>query len=279
MSKISNLKIDSHQHFWSYDPEVFSWIPDSMKDIRKDFFPEDLQPILQKNGIDGCISVQTIQNEHETEFLLDLAAKNEFIKAVVGWVDLSAENVEERLKSFGENPLFKGVRHTVYDEKGEFLLKPDFQNGISKLSAQNRTFDLLVFDYQIDSAIKLIEKFPNQAFVLDHLAKPSISEGISEEWKRKMAELAQNPNVFAKLSGMTTQTNFDWKKTNFFPFLDVMFENFGPERLMFGSDWPVCLSAGKYEDSINILEEYFSWENHETMERIFCGNAVEFYGI
>jgi L-fuconolactonase len=271
-------RIDSHQHFWKYDPKVFGWIPDSMNRIKRDFLPEDLRPILKKNNIGGCVAVQVVQNERESEFLLNLASKNAFIIAVVGWVDLSAPNVEERLNFFSRNPLFKGIRHTVYDEAGEFLLKPEFQNGISNLSDQNLTFDLLVFEYQLNSAIKLVEKFPNQAFVLDHLAKPDISKKISAEWKRKMAILAQNPNVYAKLSGFTTQTeDFRWKRDQFLPFLDTMFETFGPDRLMFGSDWPVCLSAGSYETGINILEDYLSGEAPGTVEKIFGGNAIGFY--
>ena len=238
MSQTSNLTIDSHQHFWKYDPVTYSWINENMFSIRKDFFPEDLRPVLQKNRIDGCVSVQADQSEDETKFLLNLAAENLIVKAVVGWVDLSAGNVSGRLDHFAQDLFFKGVRHTVYDDKGEFMLQPAFQRGIAALSEFGLTYDILAFDYQLPGAIGLVKKFPDQPFVLDHMGKPRISsEGPSMQWKESIRELASYRNSYCKLSGMVTETtDFSWKSSDFIPYLDVVVEAFGVDRVMYCSD-------------------------------------------
>ena len=197
------MNLDSHQHFWHYDPVKYSWLDDSMASIQKDFMPMDLEPVLRKNGFEGTILVQADQSEEETEFLLNLAEKHSFIKGVVGWVDLSSDKVGDRLKHFSRNPYFKGVRHTVWDQQGEFMTEKAFQEGISKLANFDLAYDLLVFDYQLPGAVKLVEKFPDQRFVLDHMGKPQISaEGPSKEWKTNIERLAKNSNVFCKLSGL-----------------------------------------------------------------------------
>ena len=271
------MKIDAHQHFWQYDPQKYSWVP---KGIQRNFSPADLEPLLRKNGFEGCIAVQADQSEEETVKLLEMANTYSYIKGVVGWVDLSAENVEERLELYSRDPAFKGVRHTVWDEKGEFMTSPAFQRGVAKLSDFKLTYDILAFDYQLNSAVELVKTFPDQKFVLDHLGKPPISEGISEIWKRNIIELANSGKVYCKISGLVTQVSDpSWNDSDLFPFLEVVTAAFGSDRLMFGSDWPVCLSAATYEEVLEVVEEFYRDFSGEEKEMIFGGNATRFYNL
>lgn len=280
MSDISNLRIDSHQHFWKYDPDKYSWITDEMSPIRRDFLPEDLEPVLRKNGFDGCIAVQADQSEEETVRLLEHANTHRFIKGVVGWVGLAAQNVEERLELYSRDQFFKGVRHTVWDEKGEFLLDSAFQKGVAALEKFDLTYDVLVFDYQLKGAVDFVAQFPNQPMVLDHMGKPKISEKPSLQWISKCKGLGRHEHVFCKISGLVTETeNFLWKKDDFFPFLDTIVETFGVDRLMFGSDWPVCLSAASYHEVVGIVHSYFSNFSEEDKRKIFGQNAIRFYNL
>lgn len=275
-----SLKIDSHQHFWMYDPVRYSWINESMKSLRRDFFPDDLKPVLKRHGFDGCIAVQADQSEEETEMLLKLATEYKFIKGVVGWVDLTSPDVGESMKYFSENPLFKGVRHIIFDERGKFMLDPAFLKGIARLQEYNLTYDILAFDYQLPGAIGLVKKFSEQPFVLDHMGKPKTSEVPSSEWIRNVEILASCGNVYCKVSGLVTEAeNFQWEKEKISPFLDVVCNSFGEDRLMFGSDWPVCLSAATYEEVVKVVEENFSLASKQNVEKIFGANAARFYRI
>lgn len=249
------MKLDSHQHFWNYDPEIYHWIDDSMAKLRRDFKPLDLKPVLEKNEVEGCIAVQADQSERETKFLLEISMHHDFIKAVVGWVDLIAPNVVERLEYYSRNPVLKGIRHTVFDKKGEFMADPGFRNGIDKLQKFGFTYDILVFENQLPEAVQLVKEFPHQAFVLDHMGKPIISsEGPSEIWKRNIEEMGRYDNVYCKVSGIFTQTpGGKWKDCDFTPYLDWVVKIFGTDRLMFGSDWPVCLAAASYEKTLKFL--------------------------
>ncbi|MCB4799663.1 amidohydrolase family protein [Neotamlana laminarinivorans] len=276
------MRIDAHQHFWIFNPVRDSWIDDSMLVIRKDFLPKDLKPILKANNIDGCIAVQADQSEKETNFLLECALNNPFIKGVVGWIDLCNENVEERLKHFTQNKLFKGVRHIVQAETEDFVLRNDFLNGISKLSKYNLVYDILVFPNQLENVIKMVAKFPEQEFVLDHIAKPKISEGLiaNTNWKTNIKRLASYKNVSCKVSGMITETqDFKWEEKDFYEFLNVVVEAFGTDRLLFGSDWPVCLLAGEYQDVLQIIEQYFSAFSKEDVSKIMGDNAARIYKL
>lgn len=274
------MKIDAHQHFWNYDPVRDSWIDESMQVIRKDFLPKDLKPILEANNVDGCIAVQADQSEIETEFLLQCAQKNPFIKGVVGWVDLRANNVKERLAFFSRDKNFKGVRHIVQAEKEDFVLGKDFQRGIGQLSQFNLVYDLLVFPNQLANAIKLVERFPNQQFVLDHIAKPQISKGLDRAWVENIEKLASFKNVACKISGMVTETeNFNWKSEMFTPFLETVTKAFGTNRLLFGSDWPVCLLAGQYKSVLQIIENYFIGFSEEEKQMIMGENAIKIYNL
>ena len=272
--------IDSHQHFWNYDPIRDSWIDDSMSIIRKNFLPKDLEPILIENGVDGCIAVQADQSELETQFLIDCACSNSFIKGVVGWVDLASKNIDNRLNHFSLNPSFKGVRHIVQAEKKNYLLRKDVQNGISKLKEYNLTFDLLIYPHQIMNAVELVKKFSDQTFILDHIAKPNISKPVSDEWKYGIKLLSENHNVSCKISGMVTETNnFKFNKNDFTPFLDVIFNCFGSERIMFGSDWPVCLVAASYNQTIKIIHNYLENCSKKIKDDIMGNNAVKIYNL
>jgi len=274
------MKLDSHQHFWKYSPQQHNWIDDSMVSLKRDFLPNDLEPHLVKNKIEACVVVQADQSEKETEFLLELATQYEFIKGVVGWVDLRAKNVEERLQFYSQNQYFKGVRHIVQSEKQDFLLDPAFQNGIGKLGNLNLTYDLLIYSHQIEAAIKLVSQFPNQKFVLDHLAKPNIKNGKIDPWKNQIQRLAQFSNVSCKISGMVTEADHSqWKPSDFIPYLDIVFDAFGENRILFGSDWPVCLLAASYQEVYQLITDYTANFSLEQRDKLFGANAERFYNI
>lgn len=247
--------------------------------IQKDFFPQDLAPVLLKNQIYACVAVQADQSEEETEFLLKLADEHDFIKGVVGWIDLTAANVEERVEHYSQNSLFKGVRSVVFDNEGEFMRDPDFRNGISHLNKYGLTYDILAFDYQLSATVDLVRKFPEQAFVLDHMGKPQISKGVSEDWRENIRKLADCENVSCKISGLVTETdNFIYKLEDFHPFLNEVLTAFGEDRLMFGSDWPVCLTSASYEEVLSIAEGFFIAANCN-IENIFGKNTARFYNL
>jgi len=274
------IKIDAHQHFWQFDPIRDVWMDDTMQSIRHDFLPQDLYPILSTNDVAGCVAVQADQSENETNFLLDLANENEFIKGVVGWVDLRDEKIEERLSYFSSNKLLKGVRHIAQGEVDDFLLGDDFKRGIGHLKAYKLTYDILVFAHQLPAAIQLAKQFPNQKFVLDHIAKPQISEGLDATWSKNIKSLAECSNVYCKLSGMVTETsNSEWTKEIFHPFIELVLEAFGVDRVLYGSDWPVCLLAASYEEQLEIVESYISIFSATERTRIMGGNAIEFYNL
>ena len=273
--------IDAHQHFWNFDPIRDAWITEDMGVIRKDFLPADLAPVLQANGITGCVAVQADQSEAETDFLLQLAAENPFVKGVVGWVDLKAANIQERLAHFMQFPLLKGFRHIVQGEPDRnFLLREDFGRGIKELATFGFTYDILIYPHQLPAAVEFVKKFPDQPMVLDHLAKPDFETGELKGWEQQIRALGKQQNVYCKLSGMVTEADMQyWKKEDFTPFLDVALEAFGPQRLMFGSDWPVCLLAADYAQVKDIVTDYISRLSAAEQAQIMGGNAIEFYKL
>lgn len=273
-------RIDSHQHFWIFDPVRDSWIDESMQRIQRDFLPQDLLPVLEKNNFKGCVAVQADQTEEQTHFLLDLAKQNDFIKGVVGWVDLLDKNIAERLDFFSTEKKLKGFRHVVQGEADDFMIREDFRRGIAALKAHNYTYDILVFHRQLPAAIDLANRFPNQAFVLDHIAKPDIKSGEILSWKSNIIELAKAENVLCKISGMVTEANWKtWTPDDLKPYLEVVFEKFSPDRLLFGSDWPVCLVASEYDLVVKTLEDYISQLPIAQQELIWFRNAERFYGL
>jgi L-fuconolactonase len=274
------MKIDSHQHFWKYNPQRDAWIDESMKVIQADFSPPDLESHLRQHKIDGCIAVQADQSEEETEFLLELASQYSFVKGVVGWVDLRAANVEERLEYYSQNSYFKGVRHIVQAEKEDFLLSADFQKGISTLSQFKLPYDILIFPNQLESAIQTVNQFPNQEFVLDHIAKPYIKNQSLHPWKSLIQELAKASNVSCKISGLITEADLkNWEARQIEPYLDVVFNAFGEDRVLFGSDWPVCLLAGSYDEVVGLVSNYTADFSSKAKNKLFGANAARIYNI
>ncbi|GAB2806387.1 amidohydrolase family protein [Ferruginibacter profundus] len=273
-------RIDSHQHFWQYDPVKHDWIDDAMAIIRKDFLPADLQPVLKQHHFNGCIAVQADQTESETDFLLALQKENNFIKGIVGWVDLQAKNIKERLAYYKQFDAIKGFRHVLQGEAPEFMLRQNFIHGIAALKEFDLTYDILIFPKHLPAAITLVQQFPEQKFVIDHIAKPYIKSGLISEWKHAMRRMAQFSNVHCKISGMVTEANYlHWKKEQFTPYLDVVVEAFGTKRIMYGSDWPVCLVAASYKKMLNITAEYFAAFSANEQEDFFGNNAAAFYMV
>jgi len=272
--------IDSHQHFWHYEPVKHSWIDDEMAAIRKDFLPKDLAPILKSNGIIGTVAVQADQTEEETDFLLGLADEYPLIKGIVGWVDLRADNIKERLEHYAQFKYIKGFRHVLQGEEPEFMLQPSFVRGIAALAEFNFTYDILIFPKHLEAALELVKQFPNQPFVIDHIAKPYIKAGLVDEWAKGMVVLSEYENVSCKVSGMVTEADYrKWKASDFSPYLDVVVEAFGMKRLLFGSDWPVCQVAASYQQMIGIVEDYFSSFSTEEKNQFFNQNAIKFYNL
>jgi L-fuconolactonase len=275
------LKIDAHQHFWIFDPVRDSWIDESMSIIRRNFLPEDLEPILKQNGLDGCIVVQSDQSEAENDFQLKNAGKNSIIKGIVGWVDLCSPKVEERLEYYYQFKLLKGFRHVLQGEPdASFMLQKLFLNGISLLQQFGFTYDILIFPLHLQNAKTLVQTFPDQAFVIDHIAKPDIRNRNIDDWKKDVQAIAKLENVSCKVSGMVTEADWkNWQPADFTPYLNIVFEAFGAKRVLFGSDWPVCNVAGGYEKMISIVQNYTSTLTQNEQELFWGGNAVQFYNL
>jgi len=275
------MRIDAHQHFWSYQPARDTWITDEMSVLKHDFLPKDLLPELRSASIDGTVAVQADQSEQETRFLLALAEEHPAILGVVGWVDLRAPDIADRLADLHESKRLRGFRHIVQAEPDDrFVLRADFKRGISCLAQFDFTYDILIYPKQLPAAVQLVAANPRQRFVVDHLAKPEIRMGRLEPWAGLIRELAAAPNVFCKLSGLITEADrAHWHPGDFNRYLDVVFECFGPERLIFGSDWPVCLLAGSYAQVVNLISSYLRGCPPEEQAAIFGGNAVRFYNL
>lgn len=275
------MRIDTHQHFWKFDPVRDTWITEAMSVLKRDYLPDDLRSETIANGIDLSIAVQADQSEAETEFLLDLAEQNPWIAGVVGWVDLASSTIEERLEWFRKFPKLRGFRHVVQSEPDDrFLLRPEIVHSIRSVGQFGFTYDLLVYPKQLPAAIELVSRLPNQRFVLDHIAKPPIESGAVSGWREDIFRLAQSPNVFCKVSGMVTEASWKrWKPEHFKPYLDVIFEAFSVDRLMFGSDWPVCLVAASYGQVVELVADYVRQAPAAAQEKVFGGNAMRCYGL
>lgn len=272
--------IDSHQHFWYYNPAKHDWVTDDMAVIRKDFLPADLYPLLQANDVAGCVAVQAEQTEEETDFLLKLSDEHSFIKGIVGWVDLASDDLRSRLAYYQQFVKLKGFRHILQGEAPEYMLGPDFLKGISLLQEAGFVYDILIFPQHLTAACELVKQFPDQRFVIDHLAKPYIKSGIIDQWKKDIRSIAQYPNVHCKISGMVTEADFvNWKQADMQPYIDVVVESFGTNRIMYGSDWPVCLVAANYAQTIGIVKKYFSTFSENEQDMFFRKNAEEFYQL
>jgi L-fuconolactonase len=273
------MKIDAHQHFWPYTPEAYGWVGPEMAVLKQDFLPPDLAPLLASLDFDGTVAVQARQTLEETRWLLALADQHAFIKGVVGWVDLCSPDLVAQLDRFGAHPKLCGVRHLVQDEPDDrFMLRADFVRGLKLLAGYGLTYDILIHPRHLPVACDLVEMFPEQPFVLDHLAKPLIKEGLLSPWESDLRRLAAFPNVLCKLSGMVTEADWQvWQPADFQPYLDVMFDAFGPRRLMIGSDWPVCTLAGAYAPVMQLVLDSIKQFSPEEQTGILGENAVQFY--
>jgi L-fuconolactonase len=275
------VRIDSHQHFWRYEPAEYGWIDDTMPALRRDFLPGDLQPLLRQAGFDGCVAVQARQTVEETRWLLDLADRHPFVVGVVGWVDLCSPDVDAQLRSFRGREKLVGVRHIVQGEPDDrFLLRPDFGRGISRLQEHGLAYDILIYPRHLPVAAELAARFPGHRFVLDHLAKPDLKRGALRDWERDLRRLAAFPHVWAKLSGLVTEADWAaWTPEQIRPCLDVAFDAFGPERLMIGSDWPVCTLAADYDRTVAVVTGYIEGRPAAERDAVLGGNAVRFWTL
>ncbi len=275
------MTIDSHQHFWKFNPIRDSWITDDMSAIQKDFLPQHLQPELERVNIDGCIAVQADQSEEQNDFLIALANENDFIKGIVGWVNLRANNIEERLSFYAAEKKLKGFRHVLQGEANRALmLTPQFRNGISKLKRFNFTYDILIFPDQLQYLPQFLQQHPEQKFVIDHMAKPEIKNNNIDDWKKEIRLAARHPNVWCKVSGAVTEADPKaWQPQQLTPYLDVVWEAFGAERLMFGSDWPVCLVASSYGQWMSVLKDYTASFSEDEKRKFWGETASSFYNL
>lgn len=275
------MHIDAHQHFWKYKPEEYGWIDESMSALRRDFGPEDLQPELAGNEFHGSVAVQACHTLDETRWLLQLADRWPTILGVVGWVDLCSPDARTQLSEIAKHPKLVGIRHVVQAEPDDrFLLRDDFCSGVSLLEGFNLAYDILIYTRHLPVAAEFVARFPRQRFVLDHLAKPPIKAGEIDAWANGIRRLAGFPNVFCKLSGMVTEAEWKhWMPEQMAPYLDVAFECFGPERLMIGSDWPVCLVAASYKHTMDIVKHYIGRLDLAAREAVLGGNAQRFWRL
>jgi L-fucono-1,5-lactonase len=275
------MRIDAHQHFWRYDPARYPWIGERMQVLKRDYLPSDLEPLLRAADVSGTIAVQAEQAVAETEWLLELADRHPFVRGVVGWVDLCAKDAGEALARLARRPKLVGIRHIVHDEPDDdFLLRPDFRSGVARLREHALVYDLLLFPKHLPRAVRLATEFPEQAFVLDHIAKPFIRDGTVEPWREDLRRLAALPNVSCKLSGLVTEARWDaWRAQDLRPYLDVVLEAFGAERLMLGSDWPVCTLAADYARTLGVVVDWSAALPAAAREGVLGANALRVYGL
>jgi len=273
--------IDSHHHFWKYNPAEYDWIDDSMKVIRTDFLPAQLLKTIREAGIDGVVTIQARQMVEETNWLIRKARQNEFMKGVVGWLPLIQGDIEDCLEKYSDEKLLKGLRHVVQGEPDpEFILRSDFNHGVSLLKKYSLVYDILITEQQLPNTIRFVDRHPGQVFVLDHIAKPVISRNELSPWKENIRELAKRENVSCKISGMVTEANFQsWTAKQLQPYFDVILEAFGPKRLLFGSDWPVCLAATTYNEWLKLVQVNISSLSESEQTDIMGENAIQIYRL
>ena len=275
------MRVDAHQHFWRYDPAGYGWMGDGMDALKRDHLPADIAPHIAAHALDGSVAVQARQSLEETRFLLALARKHSRVLGVVGWVDLCDAEVDTRIAELAPDAKLVGVRHIVQDEPDtEFLLRDDFCRGVAALAEHGLTYDVLIFPRQLAAAIRFVELFPDQPFVLDHMAKPLIRDGLLKPWAEELRALAAHENVCCKLSGLVTEADWArWTPEQLYPYLDAAYEAFGPNRVMFGSDWPVCRLAAEYGVWFSTLEGWAACLGDDERANLFGLNAARFYGL
>jgi L-fuconolactonase len=274
-------RIDSHHHFWFYDPKEYAWIDDRMSALQRNFLPEDFEPEFQSAGICGVIPVQAHQSWRETWQLLQFANEFKFIQGIIGWLPLVDADLQRKLPTLTEHRKLKGVRYNLQDEPDpNYMLRDDFNRGLTDLQPYGLAYDILIYEHHLPQTILFVDRHPEQVFVLDHIAKPRIADGELSPWQENLRELAQRPNVYCKLSGMITEANWsNWTNDQLRPYFDVVLEAFGPERLMFGSDWPVCLLAGTYDRWIDVVATFLSPLSLDEQASVWAGTARKAYNL
>jgi L-fuconolactonase len=274
-------QIDAHHHLWRYTKEEYGWIDEEMKALRRDFLPRDLYAEMAAAGIDGTVAVQARQTLEETRWLLDLAEESDAIRGVVGWVPIAGEEFPGCMEEFDGRDKLKGLRHVIQGEVDEnYILREDFNSGIRTMLGSGLVYDILIYERHLPQTIDFVDEHPQQVFVLDHIAKPLIAAGVIEPWAERMRELGKRENVWCKVSGMVTEAKWsDWTPETLRPYLDVAVEAFGPERLMAGSDWPVCLVASGYAQWFGVLRDYFKGFSEAEQAQVFGGTSIEVYGL
>jgi L-fuconolactonase len=273
--------IDAHHHLWNYDTEDYAWIGPEMNVLRRDFMPADLHIEMQQAGVDGAIAVQARQTLQETEWLLSLAAQNEFMRGVVGWAPLIDAAVSDDLERLAAQPKLKGIRHVLQDEPDDFyMLRNDFNAGITQLRRFDLVYDVLIFERHLPQTIQFLDRHPDQVFVIDHIAKPRIREGLLSPWRENLKELARRSHCFCKLSGVLTEADWqNWRPEGIHPYLDAALDAFGPNRCLFGSDWPVLLLADSYAGWVATVKNFVSRLSSTEQARVLGGTAAEFYRL
>jgi L-fuconolactonase len=274
------MRLDAHQHFWCYTPREYGWLEEPLAALRRDFLPADLAPLLQASGIDGTVAVQARQSLEETHWLLELARANSFIRGVVGWVPLGEQQIGRVLDGLATEPLLKGVRHVVQGQPAGFLDAPPFNAGIRELTVRGLTYDLLVFADQLEETIRFVDRHPEQAFVLDHIAKPRVAGAPPAEWRLQLHKLARREHVCCKFSGVVTEVpGLQWTDSLLWPYWDEALAAFGPHRLMFGSDWPVCLAASDYVRWHSFVTGCTAPLSPPEQASVLGGTAARFYQL
>ncbi len=275
------LKIDAHHHLWQFNEKDYGWISDQMTVLRRSFTPDDLHAEMTAAGISGSVAVQARQSLEETRFLLNAAAQHSFIRGVVGWVPLADLDVEMDLERFSADKTFRGVRHVLQDEPDErYMLHDDFNRGVRALRKFGLTYDILIFERHLPQTIEFVDKHPDQVFIVDHLAKPRVRYNAISPWREHLVELAKRPHVYCKISGLATEGDHNrWTKAQLEPYIQIVLEAFGPKRVMFGSDWPVCLLALPYQRWVALVAEEVSKFSTAEQERIWAGTAIEAYRL
>jgi L-fuconolactonase len=273
-------KIDAHHHCWQYNAQKHAWIDDTMQVIQRDFAPEDLQPCLEANEVTATVLVQVNQDAQENHYMLSLAQSSPFIKGIVGWVDFQAPDLAEQLEMWTAFGVMKGFRHIAQAEANDFLARPDIIAGIARLQRYGFTYDILIKPPQMKTALKLVQALPGQPFVIDHLAKPYIAAGKLQAWARDIKALAAAENVYCKISGMVTEADWKhWTNEQLWPYMDVVLEAFGPQRLMFGTDWPVCLVAASYDAVVASVRLWVEKLSDSEQQDVWYNTAAQFYKI
>lgn len=273
--------IDSHHHFWNYTEDEYGWIDNDMALIRRDFLPKHLKMELDEAGVDGVVSVQARQSLEETDWLLEMAHQHLFIKGVVGWLPIADDNFKPLLEKYAHNSLLKSLRHVIQGEPDDnYILRPDFNRGIERLKDFSLTYDVLIFERHLPQTIQFVDRHPNQLFVIDHIAKPQIRNGLLSPWRENMIELGKRPNVFCKISGMVTEADFKkWTPEQLHPYFDTVLEAFSPQRLMFGSDWPVCLVGVSYQQWVQNICQVIRLLSVDEQQCIMGETAAKAYQL